>query len=101
MKTNIILAVLALTGAAAQAEVYTCGFTEPFYTITYDTDSKVLTVKNDVEAQVEEMTDVAVSGDAYSFVKTLSKDGQTLMTITLTGKGSDGMSNTIYPFEAK
>ena len=101
MKTAILLTVLGLSGTFAHAEIFNCGFTEPFYTITYDTNSKVLNVKNDVAPEESEaINDVTYTNVNGAFEIKLSKNGSDLMIIKLTGNATDGMSNNIYPFEA-
>lgn len=99
---SILLAVFGFSGAFAQAEIFNCGFTEPFYTITYDTETKVLNVTNDVVPEESEViNDVRFAVTKGTFAMKLSKDGQDLMIITLTGDATDGMSNNIYPFDAQ
>ena len=100
MKKILVLASLLATGATAKADIIECGFTEPFYTITYTTGTRVLTIKNDSEntSQVINKVGFLIRG-AGQFE--LVKGGQVIMTLDLNNQGSDGMSDYTYPYEAK
>jgi uncharacterized membrane protein len=105
MKTlNVFLiVVLAVTVfySAAQADVIQCGFTEPFVSTTYSMAQQTLTYKNDVEKNQKVIKNVSFQiKDAGTF-ELVSKNGDVLQTIKLTNNGSDGMSDTLYPYEVK
>lgn len=101
MKNILLIFLFSFSSSFAHAETFKCSFTEPFYTIIYETDFKILTVKNEVSGKPAEVfVDVIMVNTPLSFEVKLMKEHLMLMTITLTGKGSDGMSNMIYPFEA-
>ncbi len=94
-----ILAMTLLLSTFAQADIIKCDFTEPFVgttysmtksTLTYEAyDQSVTTIKN-VSFQIK---------DAATF-QLIAKDGKVLQTLKLDFKGSNGMSDTDYPYSA-
>lgn len=110
MKRWIFALSLALLPVESQAGTLVCQFTEPFFTITYDSRlGKVTQVSADIfdSATGEPVPTVLAEGaklvkfDAgdYHPGLRLEKDGQVILQLRLTGQGSDGMSENIFPFE--
>jgi uncharacterized membrane protein len=106
----IAIALAMLTGQA-QAGVLTCSFTEPFFTITFDSSTgKVIWLSHDVSdpdtgkpipqtlAEGARLRQVNPDGDGLTF--RIETDSQYIMQLRLTGEGSDGMSESMFPFEA-
>lgn len=95
---------LSLLGAlifasAGHAEIIKCVFTEPFVTTVYNMHQSTLTYKGfDSRPTINKGVSFVIrSAGVFELVK----DGQVYQTLTLNNKGSDGMSNTVYPYEVK
>ena len=100
MKRSIFAFAFILSIGAAQAESFECSFTEPFISIKYNTATQKLTVKNEMEGTPADIT-TGVTYTIASSKKFLLKSskGQLLATLVLNNKGSDGMSDFVYPYE--
>ena len=97
MKKLFALSVL-LSATVSQADIISCTFTEPFVsstysmtqsTLTYDSFGLGKTVIKNVSFQIK-------SAGEFQLV---DKKGNVLQTLTLNKKGSDGMSDRVYPFD--
>lgn len=96
--------------ASIPAEVYHCSFTEPFFSIDYN-EADLTLAKVGPEDYVEQpngtflevprieanVTSHIASDGKLEFI---DSNGVIRYTLELTGKGSDGMSDAIYPYEA-
>jgi uncharacterized membrane protein len=100
MKSLFVLIAFLAAGAGAQAETYTCYFTEPFYMVKADTDAHTLFVQETPGGYLKTISDVHFVSSG-NFKITFSNGDEKLMTLQLTGQGSDGMSEFVYPFEAQ
>lgn len=109
---NITLAILALLSVNAQANILTnndevvCHFTEPFVVSTYLVAEQTLSYSELVgpngDEQVTTIADVTLEWtQADKSFNLVSSTGEVLQSITLTGKGSDGMSDIVYPFDVQ
>ena len=84
--------------AAAVAETLTCIYTEPFVNTVYQTGGRRLTLTRAVEKQVHRFfvsvrvrpADIELANRRQALRQTMVRDG----------KGSDGMSDTVYPWSA-
>ena len=104
MKTvALALAILTspLASALAHAEEFTCSFTEPFYSIGYDTVSQKLVRSDDVLRKRTTFRNVQFQIVAPGEFKLSDARGKELVRLKLTMNGSDGMSPVIYPYEAE
>lgn len=102
MKTFTLAALLALGFVpAARAEKFTCSFTEPFYTITYDTSTQKLLSRNDSMETSKTYRNVSFQIVGAGEFRLSDSRGKELLSMKLTQEGSDGMSDIIYPFDAK
>lgn len=100
MKKFAALALLAFS-LSSQAEVFKCTFTEPFVDLEYNTDTQVL---KEFEAVMQTKRVVKKVSFQIKYAGTfLLKDskGKILAEMKLENKGSDGMSDAIYPYEIK
>lgn len=102
--TCVLTPVLALgllcLAPIAQAETFTCQFTEPFFTLTYATQSERLTRKSaDERPRVTKRVSFSITGPGAFVLK--DRKGKELARLELSNKGSDGMGNTVYPYEIK
>ncbi len=109
----ILAATVSLFSVSSFAlDTLTCGFTEPFITVQYDANTKVVTktgVENYNEASGEflklvisenaeiRLVDPNMAG-AFNLVDVAT--GTVLISMKLNGNGTDGMSDQLYPFSA-
>jgi hypothetical protein len=114
MKKLFFALVLSAISFSSQAETLRCVFTEPFFNITYNTETKVTTYTG-VELYNEETGefDSVVLSEGTRFVSTdsnpgvkgseyalVSDEGKEILKLKLTFEGSDGMSDYVFPFDA-
>lgn len=110
MKRYLFALALVALPAESLAGTLSCSFTEPFFSITYDSKTGTVTlVSADVtdpdtgqpipEILAEGARLRSVQSDDYRPKLKLEKDGKTILDLQLTGQGSDGMSDNIYPFQ--
>lgn len=94
----LLIAFIFIT-QTAMADVITCVFTEPFVTTVYSTPKSKLTyqsmdkgtvVLNHVSLQFKE-----------NKVDLVTSEGKVIQELKLNHKGSDGMSDKVYPYEVK
>jgi hypothetical protein len=103
---------LALVAADAQAGVLSCSFTEPFFAITFDSATGMVTQVSADETDPDtgkpipkvlakaaklELLDHAEGGQKLR----LTDAGKTLLDLQITMQAGDGMSESIYPMEGK
>jgi uncharacterized membrane protein len=87
-----------LTPALAQAETLTCIYTEPFVNTVYKSGGRQLTLTRAMEKEVRRFrvsarvhpADIELANRRMALRQTMVRDG----------KGSDGMSDTVYPWSA-
>lgn len=103
-------ALLVLSGNAA-AGVLTCRFTEPFFVIAFDSATGVVTLTSPDEADpqtgriaprvIAEGARLRRTDDWVGFpTLTLDAGDELILEIGLSGRGSDGMSEAVFPMEA-
>lgn len=103
-------AALMMSSGAASAGVLTCHFTEPFFVVAFDSVTGVVTLTSPDESDPETgkiVPRVIAEGakltrsDAWVGYPTLTLDAgeERILDIKLTGQGSDGMSETVFPME--
>ncbi|MGE0501289.1 MAG: hypothetical protein AB7I79_06440 [Rhizobiaceae bacterium] len=110
MKRLLAIIALLVGCGPASAGVLTCSFTEPFFTITFDSATGVVTWVSADEADVDtgeikprviaenarlRRSDVWEGHETYF----LESDVETILTLKVNGRGSDGMSEMVFPFE--
>ena len=105
-------AITVLSATSFALDKLTCNFTEPFITVQYDANTKVVT-KTGVE-NYDEATDdfIAVVLSENAEIRLAAPDqvgiydlvdvatGTILLSMELNGNGTDGMSDQLYPFSA-
>lgn len=112
MRQWIFAAALVASPAPGWAGTLACHFTEPFLTITYDSQTGAVTLVSADETDPDTGKPVprvlaegaklqSVPPDDYQPKLKLEKDGKTILELELTGQGSDGMSENIFPFEGR
>lgn len=121
MNGQILGAVLPLVLATSAAEAGTlfCSFTEPFFVIEFDSATgKVLyTSPDELDPETGKYNPLVLAENArirrsgvwetYQtyFLETPGKDAATppeiILEIRVTGRGEDGMSDAVFPFEGR
>ena len=101
MLKTALVAVFCGAPAALHAETITCTFTEPFIQTVYDSGREVLRIHYDAGGKADEV----VRGVTFHIVKAgvfEARDGKkaVVQRYELTSKGSDGMSERVFPFDA-
>lgn len=99
--------MLSLVGLSAKADVYYCNFTEPFITVQLDTDTGKLVwdqadqsiLPSEVKLKASRENANAVEADLQ--FTTAAKNFVITLALDLNTQGSDGMSEFIYPIQAK
>lgn len=103
-------ALLAFSAAGAAAGVLTCRFTEPFFVVAFDSATGVVTLTSPDESDpatgriapriIAEEAKLSRS-DVWLGYPTLTLDAgnERMLDIRLSGQGSDGMSETVFPME--
>lgn len=96
---------------SSASEIYRCSFTEPFVSIAYDSASGTLTTSTPDSYQMQPdgiatVVPVVENGVSFKVVSAgkfelVKSDGTTLYELELTNNGSDGMSDTTYPFDVR
>lgn len=99
---KLLIASTLLLASISQADVIKCVFTEPFIDTTYSMVQQTLTVRTagDEKAPVV-IKNVSFQIKGPALFQLIAKDGSILQTLTLNNKGSNGMSDTIYPYDVK
>ena len=99
MKKALILSVL-LMSSASFAKTYVCTFTEPFITVKYYETHQLLTSKFfDERTKIHGLVE-KISRDSNKQITILDDQANSVLSMSLTGQGSDGMSDMVYPYEA-
>ena len=106
-----LAAVLSLIAARGETGELRCSFTEPFFNLTFDSATgKVIELWADVTDPdtgqpipqvITESGARLIAGDPSDSTSfRLVKGEETILDLKLTGNGSNGMSDTLYPFQA-
>ena len=90
---------------SAKADTINCSFTEPFIVTSYSMAEQTLTYVNPIgkngKEEVSVINNVSFQIQAAGVFELVSKDGKVLQTLKLNYNGSDGMSDTVYPYDVK
>lgn len=103
MKMLSFIAVAATT-MAAQADIITCQFTEPFVSSQYSMAQQTLKYESPFtgdngKPEIKLIKNVSFQIVSAGVFELRTKDGKVLQTLTLTNNGSDGMSDIVYPYD--
>jgi len=97
MKALFLTALITAATATAHAEKIYCTFTEPFLTVTYNSDLNTIRVESPDQGSAEAPARVTFLRGGILKVEA---DGiSQWLEVNLSKEGSDGMSDFIYPFE--
>ena len=83
------------------ADIIKCSFTEPFITTSYDTALKRLAVTYDVEQRQRIHDRISMRELRPGAFELRGADGQVLLRVERTCRGSNGMSDRVYPYSAQ
>lgn len=95
-----VLPALLLISSVANADIIRCSFTEPFVNSTYSTSQSTLTYRTS-EGQTIVIKNVSFQIKEAGFFELVDKNNKVIQTLTLNHQGSDGMSDIVYPYDAK
>ena len=98
--SGVLLILWTTLSENAVAEKFTCSFTEPWITVTYDTANGIVlsqTSPDPKKVVLDRRISVRVTNKP-SLVWEDSK-GRNIAQLELTGRGGDGMSDTVYPYD--
>ena len=112
MRTLLLAMPLAMTASAALAGTLHCSFTEPFFSIDFDSATGIVTLisPDDADPETGGITPRVIAGGARLVrVDTweehpallLEADGARILEIRVSGQGSDGMSDSVFPWDGK
>lgn len=89
-------AVLSLSQVASAESIY-CIFTEPFISVSYNSDTNIVKIETPTEGSVE--VPGKVTFDKGGMISITSEGISHKLVVNTTKEGSDGMSDFVYPFE--
>ena len=96
---KLLIASLLLT-SISQADVIRCNFTEPFVNSVYSMTQSTLSYES-AEGEKQTIKNVSFQIKGAGVFELVAKNGTVLQTLKLNYKGSDGMSDRLYPYHAK
>lgn len=109
IRRTVLSLPLALFSAHALAGTLACEFTEPFFSIGFDSKTGAVTFASPDEADPDTgriVPKIIAEGARLRSIEdsvppriVLEADDTTLLDITISGRGSDGMSARLYPME--
>lgn len=94
----LFIAMIFIAGSA-NAESIHCSFTEPFISVTYNSDRNIVKLISPDSGTTELKGKISFQKGG---ILKISMEGLTQsVEVNLNKEGSDGMSDFIYPFEGK
>lgn len=100
MKRIALIALLTFS-IHAQADLIQCDFTEPFIQTTYSMAQQKLTVRVFGESSPQMISNVSFQIKSPGEFEIVSAEGRVLQKLSLNYKGSNGMSDTTYPYDVQ
>jgi len=95
----VLSLIVSMAAFSAQADIIKCSFTEPFLNVTYSMTQSKLTIQTPEGTSSVKNVSFQIKG-AGNF-ELFDENNNVLMTLTLDGQGSDGMSDYTYPYTAE
>ncbi len=92
------IAILAAS-FTAQADILKCDFTEPFYQVTYSMAQQSLRIESPDSVEVLKGISFQIKGPGLFELWDANK--VRVMELNLNFAGSNGMSDTVYPYDAR
>ena len=93
-----LLALSLLAPNSLRAETITCAYTAPFVNTVYQTGGRSLTLTRAVEKEAHRFRVSARVRDGH--IELVNRPQALRQTMVRDGKGSDGMSDTVFPWSA-
>lgn len=103
MKRFIFFFIVSLLiSSFASADTITCVFTEPFFSAVYDSEKQNVLILNGFEENSEPglIPGVKLLILGPGQFQVLNRANDVILDLNLNFKGNNGMSDTIYPFDA-
>lgn len=94
-------ATILLLSSISHADIIKCGFTEPFVSSTYSTTQSTLTYFEYGGHITTVLKNISFQIKGPGVFELVDNKGKVIQTLTLNNQGSDGMSDTVYPYEVK
>jgi hypothetical protein len=97
------IGLIVTASSIASADIIKCNFTEPFVGAVYSTTTNELKI-SDFDGsgeKVRTIRNVSFQIKGAGEFDLLSKKGEKIMSLKITNEASDGMSDIVYPIEAK
>lgn len=90
--------LLSVFSSPSFADIIKCSFTEPFAATTYSMAQQSLRIQTPSGTKVLRNVSFQIMGPARFNI--VANNGRILQRLALTFRGSDGMSDRVYPYEA-
>lgn len=100
-RSMIISSLASVTALSAKADIITCSFTEPFIQTVYSMSKGTLTYKNGPAKTESVLKNISFQIKGPGVFELIDKDKKVIQTLNLNFDGSDGMSDTVYPYDVK
>ncbi len=84
----------------AKADIIKCSYTEPFITTVYSTAENTLTITDAAAHQTTKLTNISFQILKRNTFELWNAAKIVVQRMELNLKGSDGMSDTLYPYDA-
>jgi uncharacterized membrane protein len=97
---QIVLFGLVFVPSIAQADIIKCSFTEPFITTVYSTNENTLTVTYDAERRRETLKNISFQIMKPATFELWDAKRRVIQRLELSFRGSDGMSDRVFPYAA-
>ena len=100
MVRQIFCIIAMAVPTIANADIITCNFTEPFVTTIYSTSQNTLSVYYKAERRQEVLRNISFQIIQAGRFELWDTNRRPVQRLELTFKGSDGMSDKLYPYDA-
>jgi uncharacterized membrane protein len=97
---RLLLLGFVLVPATVQADIIRYSFTEPFIMTVYSTNENTLTVTYDAERRRETLRNISFQITNPAPFDLWDAKRRVVQRLELSFRGSDGMSDRVYPYEA-
>jgi hypothetical protein len=85
----------------ASARVVTCSFIEPFVRTTYNSDRQTLVLAYDVDKRRETKKEISFHTVSAKIFELRNADNEVVQHLELNFRGSDGMSDRVFPLSVE
>ena len=99
---NALFWPLIGTVSTADADIIRCSFTEPFAVTTYSTNTRELNISYSVEpSKNKTLKEVSLQIMGPGVFELWDEEKQVVQRLELSYKGSDGMSDSVFPYSVR